>query len=858
MDGNEKLFLIKNVDASSAPYDESGVRKDELSFYAEYRRDTDNKSDLYGGDAYPVVWSESVNGKKYGMILVSDGLGSGSFTHEKLRSQYGDGEEPESDKLYDFLTGLYGDEFFSDEEAVAYALRSFSPRQPDGLYMTPSGKERFEEPFYQRSSQYLASRIVCVGAFYKFRKRVKKYFENGFTAENVKRFRDDLERYIDGESDADGNLVFGGKSVTEEKGYKEWLESNDDCLRKNVWKTFDTINDAYKDKAVYLPCTFACWVFVEDDKNVNAAALFLGDSRCYKIDLKDGVQQISVDDVSANAEHDGAMTVIQTFGFNHNAKTVGGVKTHDGAIKATMVSLDKPCALFCCSDGVYDTCPTFDEGIEGMVQRKPSDEIARFELFREVNDLAFEYNFLNILKNSRGLDDLRQRLVRSFYAHTVPDFADPRGARSPVSVFESEKHSGGVKLDDSATLGISFFSNGDNAAFDLIAALKETTTVLDEIWAEFSNDETKDLYCANLDDSEYSEAKKNALINDVIMTDYGGNDFLDILVKNAMEHYSEIKARRNDSGKWLMYEIPNKAMKSESAIKSVLCKNFDYLLNKAVDEFNEIYYDNFDARDSDDTNSAPVKVDEKLIEKVKDIKARFAASYDKYNAKKRLDSARKELDVLTGDVNGGKCEGAEARFENILNTIRDCGSTEGFSEAARDIESMKNEKEFFFIADLCSDLESNDDVEKQNAKRKADEWLRSDTAIYIPEAASYTDSSGNLVTKRDVTSYVICDDATLVKLCALAEKKSKGTASFSEYFGGFDEMREKIFNETEQSVREPYEAFGRAAKAAENFKCLSEDRQSVELFENDGEPSYKDVRRNDGRKPVYATAKNNA
>lgn len=853
MDCNEQLFLMKSVDSSAAPYEESGVRKDGLSFYAEYRRDTDNKSDLYGGDAYPVVWTESENGVKYGMILVSDGLGSGSFTHEKLREKYENEEKDESEKLYDFLLGLYGEEFFDDDEAVKYALRSFSPRQPDSLYMTLSGKERFDEPFYQRSSQYLASRIVCVGAFYKFRKRVKEYFENGFTAESVKKFRDDLERYIDGESDEDGNLVFEGKKLTEQSVYDKWLESECDCLRKNVWKTFDTTNDSHNNKAVYLPCTFSCWVFVDDGKKVNGAALFLGDSRCYKIDLVDGVQQISVDDVSANAEHDGAMTVIQTFGFNHNAKTVEGIKTHDGAIKATVVSLDKPCALFCCSDGVYDTCPTYDAGTEGMIEREPSEKMARFELFREVNNLAFEYNFLDILRKSNGLDDLRHRLVRSFYAHSIPDAVDCRGSRSSVSTFINEKHSGGVKLDDSATLGIAFFSREESGEKfpELITELRHTNTVLDDIWKAFSDDETKDLYCANLDDSEYSESKKNALISEIIMTEYGGNEFIDVLVKNALEHYSEIKAHRDETGKWYAYGIPNKAMKSEPAVRSVLCRNFEALLQKAVDEFDEIYPENFAVDEAGNS----VNVNEELINRIRNIKEQFGGAFDDYLAQMHSDEGFEYghgiiNDVLKGNLSEEEFKEDVGKFYEKYNA---CSKEGGSNKAVAVIEELKKESEFVFVANLCSALTSDED-EKEEAIKKAQEWLRGDSAIYLPETEGYTDNEGKLVKTRNVSNKIICDDQTLIDLCKLAA--SKNGDGFSAYFGNLGKNADEIFQSMPEEVREPFEAFENAAKAKQSFELLSTDEVALMAGGGEDESDYSSVKVNVGRKPIYANKHN--
>ena len=892
---NEKLFLMKNVDPSTTAYEESAVKADEVSFYAEYRRDTENPSDLYGGDAYPTVWSTEANGKKCGIILVSDGLGSGSFTHSKLYEKYSSRDADESEKLYDFLCGLYGEEFFDDEEAVDYAIRSFSPRQPDSLYMTPSGKARCDVPFYARSSQYLASRIVCVGAFYKFRKETKKLAEN-WSAEAVSDLRTRLQAYIDGETDEDGRISYKGEPMTI-ANCDLWLDdpTAPDCLRKNVWKTFDVKNDPDSSRGTYLPCTFACWVFVEEGEKVNAAALYLGDSRCYKIDLVDGVEQISVDDVSANAEHDGAMTVIQTFGFDHNVRTVRqngvDVRMHDGAIKATMISMRKPCAVFCCSDGVYDTCPVYDERLEGMKQRKPSEAIAEFELFREVNDLAFEYNFLTILRGCKSLDDVRQTIVRSFYAHAVPAGVDVRGARSAVSVFENETHSGGVKLDDSATLGIKFFS--DKAGFpELITELRVTKTILDEIWEKFTAEETADNYCVNVNDSDYSSQKKRERIDAEIESKYGGKEFIDILVRNALDGYATIKANRTPDNKWLMYGIPNKAMKSDIAIANIIRKNFSALLVKAVDEFDDLCVENLGGDILCDPHAR-----EKLAAKKTELKKLYekvcADASDKEEREKALaecDGLRKAIGETIGDVEKSysaigelrellgraaeKLDGAEktlesgdyaaaetpfielakigdglrnaivaiGRFDSRVAVDKICSRLDGLliksendddsgidPEVGKALEKIAGDGDFPFIAKVAGKI-----LDGTYDKDKLEAWLNSDGSLYFFDGAI-----------RNVSNSVICDDDTFFAFCRLAEEKCGDFSGFADYFGslvGEDKINE-IFDTLPE--KENFLKYEKAVAAHENFERLSDDKTEIVLG---SAGDYASIKENFGRK----------
>ena len=822
---------MKNVNSSDIEYNESAVRADSVSFYAEYRRDTQNVSDLYGGDAYPVVWSTKIEGKKAGVILVSDGLGSGSFTHVGLNKRYTErlGDLKEEEKLYDFLLNLYGADFFKDKEAVDYAIRSFSPCQPDSMYMTPSGEARFDKPFYFRSSQYLASRILCVGVFYKFRNKFAEYFakQGEWNKDSLDKFRRAIERYVDGETDADGNICYKGEVMTAENCHK-WLDDDNapECLRKNIWKLFDIANDPENMRGTYLPCTFASWWFVENEHNVDAAALYLGDSRCYKVDLEDGVKQISVDDVSDNVEHDGAMTVIQTFGLNHNAKSVTHngktVKTHDGAIKVTMVKVAKPCAFFCCSDGVYDTCPVYDERIQGMQQRKPASNIAEFELFREVNDLAFEYNFLTILRKCNSLDDVRNMIARSFYSHAIPGGVDERGARSGVSVFENEAQSGGVKLDDSATFGIQFFS--ENQGFpEIITALRSRKTVLDKIWGLFGGESTKGNYCANMLDSGDPEVKKNEYIDAEIMNSMGGKEFIEILTKNAMSNYTAIKDHRDADNKWLMYGIPNKAPKMAGAISSVLGRHFKYLVKKAIDEYNDIFTDNFDgnAELTESLKSELLGMKEefrRVVEKfggidlTMDIEEDVDKKLQWIQAKIASTESETEWDLIDARAKQEMLASLKNKAAELLE-MKDM--RDRVQQLAEKLNRFIEQEKFPFIAKQAETLKNGGELEAS-----VKEWLNGPNALYIE--------------KTGIWESVIINDDTMLELCKLvpADMCDEG---FSVYFGDLidenSKARKAIYDRLPNL--DELERYKEAKAAVANYnKLLADDVEEVKPSDN--------------------------
>lgn len=851
MNANSSLFLMKNVNPSDTEYNESAVKADSVSFYAEYRRDTEITSDLYGGDAYPMVWSTEVQGKKVGLILVSDGMGSGSFRHNGLYEKYYTGEntttEEEGKKLYDFLSNLYGEKFFEDKQAVDYAIRSFSPCPPDSMYMTPSGKSCFAGPFYCRSSQYLASRILCVGVFYKFRKKFAEIFseQGAWNKDLLDEFRREIEKYVDGETDENGEICYNGKVVTFDN-YKEWVndEKAPECLRKSIWKSFDIAKDPEVAKCIYLPCTFASWWFVENEKDIDAAALYLGDSRCYKVDLKDGVKQISVDDA---LEGDGAMTVTQSFGFSHNIKDVvhngKRIKTHDGSIKVTMIKADKPCALFCCSDGVYDTCPVYDEKIKGMQQREPADYLKGFEYFREVNDLAFEYNFLTILRKCNSLDDVRNMIARSFYSHAVPGGVDARGARSAVSTFKSGEESGGVKLDDSATFGIQFFSNKKGFP-EIITKLRDNNnTVLDRIWKLFTGADTKGNYCTRMENMGEPETRKKDSIDKAIMDNKGGKEFIELLKTNAINNFSIIGEAQK------MYGQDYTGKKKPVAISSVLCNHFKELGLNATEEYNDVFNVNFEV----DGENDDIELTEGLIEKLRSMKESFRDIESKYNSAKQAEDVKRIVEEKEYSITENICslkkvetyskEKALENLKQIKYCVQEIGAVvenDNTQQKAMELDELFAEAKEYKFKFLCEQIE----YLKNNNKLSplAEAWLNDTNALFINAA----EKQSVLFEKPTISKEIIIDDNTMIALSELVpdDKKEDG---FGIYFSRLVEVdseeREEIYRNLPDY--EELENYKKAKEAVENYNGLFAD--NVEEVKSSDIGDYHNVTLDKGR-----------
>ena len=464
MDLSKKYDVIAMRNARDARNaSEQNIRQGVVSMYAEHRGDSFQLG-LFGGDAYPTVWLD--DDRHFGFAMVSDGLGSGNFCHPSLKPNLVAlcGSEKDEDLLYAFLTKLYGEAFMDDEEAVAYAVKSFCPLPPNCFFNDNKAEGQCALPFYDRDSQYLASRIVTIGVYYNFR----KWFvvnDKAFTPETLSELREALDVYIN------------------------------ETLRKPIHELFPLLDAPEGDKRnkYFLPCTLACWFFEDcaDADIVKAATFYVGDARAYKLDLVDGVLQISVDD--ANPETNDMDCIIRY------AETRRGKIKPDGSIKVTYTEVPKPCALFCCSDGVYDTCSTVPQ--EGNTKLGlPAEDYFVYEATQETNDFAFECNFLNAMRQADSLDDVQQLVARHIYCHAAIVNADSTGAAIPRQdgVFATVTHcgkKGTIKRDDSATLAMVFFGFDANGYPAVLKEIKTADTSLDKLVADLENN--RDKYCYN-------------------------------------------------------------------------------------------------------------------------------------------------------------------------------------------------------------------------------------------------------------------------------------------------------------------------------------------------------------------------
>lgn len=468
-----KLYLLMQ----NPKADDYAIGKDFLTFYAE-RRSELGYLGIYGGDAYPAVFDgKKPNGERYGAIFVSDGVGGGAFLHESLE-KWVEPYASEEEKLYEFLQALYGEEFFDDEEALSYALRCFSPFPFNCFYATDTGKAQEYVPFYRRDSQSLASRIVCIGVYYRFR---KEFFDRELSPQSAAELRQKIEEYVFGRVE-DGVLKAGE-------------------LRERVLGIFNNRTDGTQNahrNRYFLPCTFSACFYETAGEKVKFVSINVGDSRCYKVDTVDGVMQISEDD----AEPDGAMSCIVRFCENYERES----GKRDCSFQARYGEADMPCALFCCSDGVYDTCQlsVSKANFQQVALNTEGGVFSEYDHLGEANDTAFELNMQQLLRQAYSLDDVRKLLVGSLYVHANPKGWDADGARTEIVQGGAFDH---IKFDDSATLGMSFFSKKEGFP-EILDALRTTKTTLDAVKEE--TDGTR--YCYTMPPVVDIQAKKQDLL----------------------------------------------------------------------------------------------------------------------------------------------------------------------------------------------------------------------------------------------------------------------------------------------------------------------------------------------------------
>ncbi len=535
------------------------IRKDAVSLFVEHRNLESCLGEI-GGDGYPIVWSDVLGDKKYGIAFAADGVGNGCFKHQSLIN-FVQKFKTEEDKLFGFLQALYGDEFFNDEEAIDYAVRSFLPVPPNCFYSTKSEKAPVFDPFYEKDSQYLSSRIVLIGIFYKFR---RFFSDKEMTLENIKLLRESVEYYVDGKSDERGELL--------EKGE----------LRQNIEKIFDVENDGSRleDRTKYfLPCTFAGWFFVSyenSDEPVKAVSLYLGDARAYKVDLDDGVLLMSSDDANL---YDNNMNCCVRYGKERHF--IEETLMHDCAVKAVYAEIKKPCALFACSDGVYDTClPIVVSDNDKLGMPTTTDDVIKaHEDVHETNDIAFERNFLYMLRKCYTLDDISQKTARFIYTHARLNEVGKVGCFSRVTQIGNDES---IKRDDSATMGMIFFGFDDNGFPSVITGLrKEKNTSLDVLIDELNKTRDGCRYCYKVPPLEQSPSS----IESKCYVDYSQKPQIAEFLKNCA---SEDSQKAVDAGKNTVWGEYTDSVLTKFSLRRFYNSKCSHFLKRAIEESKQL------------------------------------------------------------------------------------------------------------------------------------------------------------------------------------------------------------------------------------------------------------------------------
>lgn len=488
-----------------------GVSTGIVTVYAE--RNNSVALGEYGGDSYPCAceYTNKLSGKTYGFLIVADGVGQASYVHPSLETaltKYCEEHYPnlfenqkEATMLHAFFELLYGEDFFADPDAEDYAIQCFSSLPTNGFFATKSQENwgkydstgdpkvgQVELPFYKRDSQSLGSRIVCVGLFYKFR----RFFENDTAIELYKAdfLKTQIENYLQGE------------------------------LKDNIGKLF-SLKDApniTKKNHYFLCSTVAMWFYITDKNTskVSALALNCGDARCYISDKKEGVRQISTDD----ALPDGSMSAFVHYGeAPRNDSTY-----HDGKFHSAKVEADYPCALFVCSDGVYDTCPLEKEAFLTYGQEP------------EANDLLFELNMLKALRSCYSLEDFRREIVFNFYGQ----------ANRNCQEFNAVGNFSHIKKDDSGTLSGRFFGNNFT---DLFVELRKVDNTFLDRFLNYLNANQLPYYQTN--NSSVQDKQKEAL------SDYATGEFKTAVMPILKKEYPNAFAEMKGDGQNTLWGVEN-------------------------------------------------------------------------------------------------------------------------------------------------------------------------------------------------------------------------------------------------------------------------------------------------------------
>ena len=451
-----------------------------VTVFAE-RRNRESSLGEYGGDAYPLVYEHEIENTNYrlGVVLVADGVGNANFIHPSL-GRYLDARiaecgiskgttgELNNNKLMIFLQDLYGPEIFNDnyKSVLEYALKCFSVIPADGYFAADAdhwsdadNNHQLSMPFYQRDSQSLGSRIICVGLY-------KTAIE--WVRSNIKSLSDCMSDEV-----KIGNLAAGLKKDLEAFAFGDGEHSfrtrtQQTSQSGEVMFSYDDAPNTDKRDRYFLAATVAAWFYIYDAGDVRkgnkgsvyAVSFNIGDARTYLINKADGVRQISIDD---------AFPFNDMRGFVHRGQAPKTNKEYcDGSFFARIIKSELPCALFACSDGIYETVCNVHDSPTGRMTLPYGDS-------HGAKDILFEKNLLEAARRSYSFDDFKRELIFTFYAQ-------PQNVKRVIESCESIGID--AKRDDSGTASIRFFGVDPEAPVEVFKELREAAgkTSLDKLW----------------------------------------------------------------------------------------------------------------------------------------------------------------------------------------------------------------------------------------------------------------------------------------------------------------------------------------------------------------------------------------
>ncbi len=538
---------------------------------------------------------------QFGVAISADGLGSGAFVHKSLEQQLAH-LPTYSQKLEFFLRTLYGEEIFEDEEAFAYAMKCFAPIPPDSYYTTNSGNAQICIPFWERDSQSLASRMVCVGIFLNFHKFL--YNERyGFVSKDSVHVGQD-------------KFDIRAKSITITPVNKTWSEQGvinlrDDIqnyveqLKEKCYNFFDLDEAGIPAKEIsyyFLPTTFAGWFYVcsgsGKNKTTSAVCVSIGDAHGYVIaPHKDfGVRMVTMDDSYPNDD----MRACFMFGKRPNTKNPD---RHDNRPIACLVNLSGPCALLTCSDGIYDTCGSFqvDNNKDYIYPEGHS------ESFFGTIDIAFEHNLWELLKVCYSADDVAQLILKNFYIHSSKDAND--GVVSARRLFSVGAEKGEAKPDDSGTFALCL-TDPDMTICQFLDEIRakcaQTRFVpyIDRMW-KFVKE--KEVQCCHVNLPE-KESEENTIVLDL-----ASKDAIVYLVRALMdEAINQVK-----EGQTTIWNSPDPIPQTPFKRNQFFSRNRVRAVNLALEDSKEIAKEGGKIPE-DWTSENHVIVDEGILHRFKD------------------------------------------------------------------------------------------------------------------------------------------------------------------------------------------------------------------------------------------------